>query len=373
MTAAAPDVRVSVDAGRLTVAITGDLVLDSLAQVERALQAPLARGPRAIALEMSSVGRLDASGVAIAVKLHRAAKSLGIPFEVKGVAGERKLLVDLALRGQDPQPDAPHIGFVREVGVAAAGIGEMLVDLLRFCGEVSAIALQIVRRPSLLRWHDTIVAMARHGTDAVPVVGLLGFLIGAIIAFQTMDPMARYGAKLQVADVVGVSIIRELGPLITAILVAGRSGAAFAATIGTMKVAQEIDALRTFGIPPMRFLVVPRFIACVTMTPLLAIFANVMGVAGGWLILSGEGFTLRQYLVQVQGAVDSAAFLQGLVKAAVFGSLIAGIGCERGMRTPREEGARAVGDSTTRAVVASIIMIIIADAVLGSFFYVLGI
>ena len=371
MTGAAPEVRVSIDAGRLTVAITGDLVLDSLAQVERALQAPLARGPRAIALELSSVGRLDASGVGIAVKLHRAAKSLGIPFEVQGVAGERKLLVDLALRGQDPQPDAPRIGFVREVGVAAAGIGEMVVDLLRFCGEVSAIALQIARRPSHLRWHDTIVAMARHGTDAVPVVGLLGFLIGAIIAFQTFDPMARYGATLQVADVVAVSVVRELGPLITAIILAGRSGSAFAAEIGTMKVTQELDALRTFGIDPVRFLVIPRMLATLLVTPLLAVYASILGVAGGYLVLGPKGFTAMQYMIEVRDALTVGGFLQGLAKAAVFAVLVSGIGCLAGMRTG--QGPGAVGLSTTRAVVAGIVAIIVADSVLGSFFYTLGI
>ena len=215
--------------------------------------------------------------------------------------------------------------------------------------------------------------MAVVGAHAVPVVALLGFLIGGIIAFQTMAPFAKYGAQLQVADVVGVSILRELGPLITAILVAGRSGAAFAATIGTMKVGQEVDALRTFGIAPMRFLVLPRFVACVCMTPLLAVFADLMGIAGGSVIMMSEGFSFRQYLNEVQVAVDASSFLQGLVKAGVFGALIAVIGCQRGLATAKEDGARAVGDQTTKAVVSSIVMIVIADAIMGVFFYTIGI
>jgi len=371
VTNAAADVRVSSEAGRLTVAIAGDLALDSIAAVEQALRAPLAASPKAIALEMSGVRRLDASGVAVAVKLHRAARSLGVPFEVLGIEGDRKLLVDLALRGQDPQPAAPHLGFVREVGIAAAGIGEMALDLLRFCGEVSVIALQIIRRPSLLRWHDTLAAMARHGTDAVPVVGLLGFLIGAIIAFQTFDPMARYGATLQVADVVAVSVVRELGPLITAIILAGRSGSAFAAEIGTMKVTQELDALRTFGIDPVRFLVIPRMLATLIVTPMLAVYASILGVAGGYLVLGPKGFTLMQYMIEARDALTVGGFLQGLAKAAVFAVLVSGIGCLAGMRTG--QGPGAVGLSTTRAVVAGIVAIILADSVLGSFFYTLGI
>jgi phospholipid/cholesterol/gamma-HCH transport system permease protein len=368
-------VKASVSAGALTVTIGGDLVLDTVAgvheELHRALQAPLARSPRSIRLELASVARIDAAGVAVAVRLHRFAKSLGVPIEIAGVEGDRKLLVDLALRGQDPAAPARPLGFVREVGQAAAGVWEILVDLLRFAGEVTVIALQIVRRPALLRFRDTIAAMARHGTDAVPVVGLLGFLIGAIIAFQTYDPMAKYGAKLQVADVVAVSIVRELGPLITAIILAGRSGSAFAAEIGTMKVTQELDALRTFGIDPVRFLVIPRMLATVVVTPMLAVYASILGVLGGFTVLGPKGITLTQYLVEVRDVLTIGGFLQGLAKAAVFALLVSAIGCLAGMRTG--QGPGAVGLSTTRAVVAGIVAIIVADSILGSFFYTLGI
>jgi phospholipid/cholesterol/gamma-HCH transport system permease protein len=183
--------------------------------------------------------------------------------------------------------------------------------------------------------------------------------------------MARYGAKLQVADVVAVSIVRELGPLITAIILAGRSGSAFAAEIGTMKVTQELDALRTFGIDPVRFLVLPRLIATVIVTPMLAVWASILGVAGGYVILVSEGITLSQYIDQVQSALTVGGFLQGLAKAAVFALLVAAIGCLAGLRTG--QGPGAVGLSTTRAVVAGIVAIIVADSVLGSFFYTLGI
>jgi ABC transport permease subunit len=183
-------------------------------------------------------------------------------------------------------------------------------------------------------------------------------------AFQTFDPMAKYGAKLQVADVVAVSVVRELGPLITAIILAGRSGSAFAAEIGTMKVTQELDALRTFGIDPVRFLVIPRLIATTIVTPMLAIWASILGVAGGYMILAPEGFTLAQYADEVRQAVTVGGFVQGLVKAAVFAILVASIGCLSGLRTG--QGPGAVGLSTTRAVVAGIVAIILADSVLGA-------
>ena len=166
-------VRTRTDGGTLSIAIEGDLVLDTVGAVHRALREPLARVPRGVALRLSGVRRIDASGVAVAVGLHRFAKSAGIPFEIDGVDGDRRLLVELALRGQDPvAPDAP-VGFVRRIGAYAGDIGALVADLVRFCGEISVIALQIVRRPTLLRGCDTLAAMARHGTDAVPVVGLL--------------------------------------------------------------------------------------------------------------------------------------------------------------------------------------------------------
>jgi len=229
----------------------------------------------------------------------------------------------------------------------------------------------VLLNPRSLRVRDTIAAMARHGVDAVPVVSLLGLLIGTIIAFQTFDPMAKFGAKLQVADVVAISVVRELGPLITAIILAGRSGSAFAAEIGTMKVTQELDALRTFGIDPVRFLVVPRILAVVVVTPLLSVFATILGVAGGFLILGPEGFTFAQYYDEVRSALTVGGFLQGLAKAAVFALLVGAIGCLAGLRTG--QGPGAVGLSTTRAVVAGIVAIVIADAILGAFFYALNI
>jgi len=368
-------IRIAREQGGLRVAVEGDLALDSVGGAMEALGAELGPrtgdSPRSITLDLSRAGRIDASGVAVAVHLYRLARPKGIPFAVTGVEGDRKRLVDLALRGQDPQPLVRPPGFVREVGAAAVAIGAMAVDLVRFAGEVSLVAVQIVRRPRLLRVGDTVAAMARHGTDAVPVVGLLGFLIGLIIAVQTYDSMVKYGAKLQIADVVAVSVVRELGPLMTAIILAGRSGAAFAAELGTMKVTQELDALRTFGIDPVRFLVVPRMLATVLVTPLLSVYASILGVAGGFVFLGQKGIPLMQYLVEVRDALTLGGFLQGLVKAAVFALLVSGIGCLAGMRTA--QGPGAVGMSTTRAVVAGIVAIVVADSILGGFFSVLGI
>ncbi len=367
-------VDVTTSDGGVRVTVEGQLVASAISAaretLERALPTKaLSRG--SIELDLTKCSELDASGVSLAVFLFRLAKTRGAEFRVVGAEGDRKLLVDLALRGQEPTPPSQPIGIVREVGSASIAIAASVVDLVRFVGEVSIVAAQVARNPRLLRVRDTIAGMSRHGTDAVPVVSLLGLLIGTIIAFQTFDPMAKYGAKLQVADVVAISIVRELGPLITAIILAGRSGSAFAAEIGTMKVTQELDALRTFGIDPVRFLVIPRILAVVLVTPLLSVYATLLGVAGGFVILGPEGFTLAQYVDEVRAALTVGGFLQGLAKAGIFALLVGAIGCLAGLRTG--QGPGAVGLSTTRAVVAGIVAIVVADAILGSFFYALGI
>ena len=365
-------VRVTDEGGVVHVVLTGDLTSATIsgirASIEQSLPARISKG---IALDLAGVTQLDASGVSIAVFLSRLATARALTYQTLGANKDRELLVDLALRGQELQPHPPHISAVRVAGIFAIGAGAFVVELISFIGEMSLVVVHRVKRPKLLRMRDTVNFMARHGTDAVPVVGLLGLLIGAIIAFQTFDPLAKYGAKLQVADVVAISIVRELGPLITAIILAGRSGSAFAAEIGTMKVTQELDALRTFGIDPVRFLVIPRLLAVVIVTPLLSVYASILGVFGGYLILGPHGFTGAQYMDEVRKALTIGGFLQGLAKAAVFAILVASIGCLAGLRTG--QGPGAVGMSTTRAVVAGIVAIVVADSVLGAFFYTLGI
>ena len=185
--------------------------------------------------------------------------------------------------------------------------------------------------------------------------------MGLIMAFQAAIPLRQFGAELFVANLIGLSMLRELGPLMTAIILAGRSGSAFAAELGTMKVREEIDALKTMGLDPVRFLVVSRVVAAVFMTPLLTIFADLLGLIGGSVVMLSLGFPLITYFHQVQYAVTYGSLVGGLVKAFVFGILVAGIGCLRGLQT--QTGATAVGESTTRAVVSGIILITITDGI----------
>jgi phospholipid/cholesterol/gamma-HCH transport system permease protein len=209
------------------------------------------------------------------------------------------------------------------------------------------------------------------GVDALPIVALISFLMGLIMAFQAAVPLRQFGAEIFVANLIGLSMLRELGPLMTAIILAGRSGSAFAAELGTMKVRDEIDALKTMGLDPVRFLVVTRVVAAVAMTPLLTIFADLLGLIGGAVVMRSLGFPLITYFNQIQYAVTYGSLVGGLVKAFVFGILVAAIGCLRGLQT--RTGATGVGESTTSAVVSGIILIAIADGIFSVIYYYLNV
>ena len=207
-----------------------------------------------------------------------------------------------------------------------------------------------MRHPNSVRWKDVWRICEQVGADALPIVALISFLLGMILAFQSAVPMKRFGAEIFVADLIGLSMLRELGPLMTAILLAGRSGAAFAAEIGTMRVNQEVDALTTMGLSPVRFLVTPRIIAAVLMTPLLVLFSDLVGMVGGAVTMQSFSIPIVTFLKEIDSAVTMTDFLAGFVKSFVFAVLIAGIGCLRGLQT--RAGASAVGDAATRAVVS---------------------
>ena len=203
----APDgsVRITRESGGVRIVLSGALTSTTVAGIRASLESELPTSQvQGITLDLAAVTQLDASGVSVAVFLSRLAAARGITFETAGADHDRKLLIDLALRGQGAQALPPAISAVRVVGIFTLGIGAFLYELVSFIGEIALVLVHVVRRPGLLRVRDTINFMARHGSDAVPVVGLLGLLIGAIIAFQTYDPLAKYGATLQVADVVGI-------------------------------------------------------------------------------------------------------------------------------------------------------------------------
>ena len=233
--------------------------------------------------------------------------------------------------------------------------------MLGFVGETAVAFGGCVAHPARIRWRPILFNIQRAGFEALPIVGLLSFLLGIVVAYQGADQLRQYGANIFVADLVGLSMLREFAPLITAITIAGRSGSAFAAQIGTMAVTEEIDAMRTIGIDPQELLVLPKIIALVIALPLLTVFADVLGVAGGMLMAQSQldvGFS--EFLDRMAKAVSVTSYAVGIGKAPVFAVIISVVGCFQGFRT--KGGADSVGQQTTRSVVQSIFLVIVADA-----------
>jgi len=253
-------------------------------------------------------------------------------------------------------------GLLERVGRGTFAARERALDMLGFIGECAHALVASAAHPSRLRWRPILYNIRAAGFDALPIVGLLSLLLGIVVAYQSAATLQRYGANIFVSDIVGLSMLREFAPLVTAIIVAGRSGSAYAAQIGTMSVTEEIDAMRTIGIPPLDMLVLPKLIALVIALPLLTVFADVLGVFGGMLMARAHlGVGFEDFLERMVKAVTITDYLLGLGKAPVFAAIIAVVGCFQGLRT--KGGADAVGRQTTRAVVQSIFFVIVADSI----------
>jgi len=361
--------------GSRELRLAGRLDAYSIANVWSEARAEVARAPdRPVVIEASGVDYCDGAGVAMLVDLLRQERPAAARVTVRALKPEFQTLLDqfdpATFR---PPPAAPHerLRAVEEIGRAALIVWHDMVTQLAFVGETSAALWFAIRNPHRVRWKDVWYTCEQVGVDALPIVALISFLIGLIIAFQSAVPMRQYGAELFVADLVGLAILRELGPLMTAILLAGRSGAAFAAEIGTMKVNEELNALTTMGLDPVRFLVVTKILAAVLMVPLLTLFANILGILGGALTMVSFNIPILTYLREVDSLVDMKDLWAGMAKTPVFAILIAGIGCLRGLQT--QTGAAAVGISATRAVVSGIILLVIVDGVYAFIYYLLDI
>ncbi len=256
-----------------------------------------------------------------------------------------------------------------EIGGSIAQVGADLREQIIFLGQVMASLPPTLANRKTMRWPEVRRIFELAGANAVPIISLISFLVGLIIAFETSQPLAQFGAQIYVANMIGLVMVRELGPLLAAILLAGRSGSAFAAEIGTMKVNEELDALKTFGLDPIRFLVIQRILAGVLLSPLLAFYATFMGILGGVLVTVGLGFPLSLVLHQLASSVRLSDVALDASKGLVFGLIVSAVGCLRGLQT--RQGPSAVGVSTTRAVVTSILLIVMADAVFSILYYVL--
>jgi phospholipid/cholesterol/gamma-HCH transport system permease protein len=354
-------------AGRLDSATTGTIW-------RRATTAVAGARAKSVIVDASGIDYCDGAGIALLVHLRHLQGQARGNLQIEGLRPEFTELLN------DESTDLPtevtgdrsrSQGLAEEIGEATVDVWRDIQILVSFVGELSVALVGAAIHPGNVRWRDAVRVAEVAGVNALPIVALISFLMGLIMAFQAAIPLRQFGAQLFIANLIGLSILRELGPLMTAIILAGRSGSAFAAELGTMKVREEIDALKTMGLDPVRFLIVTRVVAAVCMTPLLTVFADLIGLIGGAVVMLSLGFPLVTYFHQVQYAVTYGSLVGGLLKAFVFGILVAGIGCLRGLQT--KTGATAVGESTTSAVVSGIILIAITDGIFSVVYYYLGV
>ncbi len=326
----------------------------------------LAAGGKSATADAGNIQYCDGAGVALLWELRRRGTALtGVGSDVE------KLLAPFA----SANPPDDGTGVSRDNPVEALGrkgydLWRDIVAQIAFLGQTTVTLVACLANPRRMRWDDMWRTFDSAGVRALVVVGLISFLTGLIMAFQAAPPLHQFGVDIFVINLVSLAIVRELGPIMTAIVLAGRSGSAFAAEIGTMKVNEEIDALTTMGLDPVRFLVAPRVMAGILLTPLLTIYSNLLGVTGGFAVMLLRGFPAITLWRQLVGAVEIHDVMAGLIKAFFFGALVAGIGCLRGLQT--QSGAMAVGVSTTRSVVSGILLVVVADAIFAVVYYAIN-
>jgi phospholipid/cholesterol/gamma-HCH transport system permease protein len=368
--AARYDLHVEPD-GRARLILRGRFDADTTPQPWRELEERLAAArPGALEIDASAMDYCDGSGLALLHHLATGVLGPDIPVTLRGLKPEYQKLYDaFGHAGDEPRRPPPREPVASEVGRAILAIARDARSEIAFLGGVTLALAATLFHPRRMRWGEVGRVFERAGVNALPIISLISLLVGLIIAFESAQPLAQFGAEIFIADMIGLVMVRELGPLMTAILLAGRSGSAFAAELGTMKVNEELNALETMGLDPLRFLVVQRILAGVLLTPVLTVYSMLLGVFGGVVVMLSLGFPLVTIYQQLAGQLTIPDVLLGVSKGAVFGLIVAGVGCLRGLQTGK--GPSAVGDSTTRAVVTGILLIIITDAVFSVVSYVM--
>ena len=349
-----------------TIRLAGRLSLDELEPLMADLQAiPGRLKPRRLSVDLAGVEYLDSAGALALIELENLASSLTIPFELLNVSGTNHGLLTLidreALQRPPLRPESVRPAVVENLGELARRQYRDFLEIMSFVGQLVVAIAYSLAHPRSVRWEDVKFYMKRAGADGLPIVALISLLLGLIMAFMSSLQLKQFGANIYVANLVTLAMVRELGPIMTAILVAGRSGSAYAAEIGTMVVNDEVNALVTMGFEPIRFLAVPKVLATMVVVPILTVYADLFAILGGLIVgITGLDLTAFTYIQQTKSSIRIFDFATSLVKAVVFAMLISGIGCQRGFQV--KGGAEGVGTSTTSAVVSAIFLIILADS-----------
>jgi phospholipid/cholesterol/gamma-HCH transport system permease protein len=355
------------------IALSGYWTALGVGALERQLDTLTVPPKTKIVVDGAGVKGLDTVGVWLLQKLLQRLRGEGHTVSIQGLNPRFSQLLELGGQPRPaPPPTLPRPSTLERIGHEAVAAGEQARALLSFLGESAAALAGSIAHPARMRWRPILHNIRSAGFDALPIIGMLSFLLGLVIAYQAADQLKKYGANIFIADLVGLSMLREFAPLMTAIIVAGRSGSAYAAQIGTMAVTEEIDAMRTIGIAPIDLLVLPKILALMIALPFLTFFADVLGVFGGMIMARAQlGVGFEDFLDRFTKAVSVTTYVIGIGKAPVFAAIISIVGCFQGFRT--KGGADSVGRQTTLSVVQAIFLVIVADALFSILFSLLDI
>jgi len=357
----------------LLISLKGEFGLKNLTAFTREIrQAVSGHAIPTLTIDFSQVKYLDSAAALAFVQMEQEAASRKTNCHLVNLSEEARGIFSVihpdVLTRRPFKPEHTGEGVVQQIGQASLSIGRDFVNFITFIGDLLSALAYTVTHPATLRGKDVLFYVQRAGVDGLPIVILIGALMGLIMAFMSYLQFKQFGANIYVPTLVSFAMIKELGPIMTAILVAGRSGSAFAAEIGTMQVNEEVDALETMGFDPVRFLAVPKVLAAVIVVPILTVYADVSGILGCLIIgVTTLDLTFKTYISQSIKTIQVFDVVTSLIKAAVFAGLISAIGCQRGFQV--RAGAQDVGKFTTSAVVAAIFLIVLTDSIFAVMLY----
>lgn len=371
-----PDCLLEIDENadhQIRLSLSGRVDLKTLESLNAELEVLwTGRPPAGMTADLSGVQSMDSAGAMILLRFEEKAKAAGVPFQFTNVSerlqGVMNLLDIKALQIEPLIQDRGRSGVFYLLGASAERQFKDFRQVMTFVGELLTALMHAMMHPFTVRWDAVLSYMKRVGVDGFPIVTLISLLIGVIMAFMSSLQLKQFGATTYVAPLVAFAMVRELGPMMTAILVAGRSGSAFSAEIGSMVINEEVDALTTMGFDPISFLVIPKVLASMLVVPLLTVYSAFFGIVGGLLVgVLGLDLTAYSYVQQSMNSFHVFDCVSSLIKAMVFAILISGISCQRGFQV--RGGAEAVGEATTSAVVSAIFLIILANSAFAIILY----
>jgi phospholipid/cholesterol/gamma-HCH transport system permease protein len=352
--------------GQWVVVATGVWDISTLPSLDDAVRKITPDRGDKVRIDMSGIDKLDSAGAWVLFRLRQRLQDEGYDADVEGLRPEHAgLFANIGSAKDAPELQKakfrPVLHMLEHVGRRTFQMASEARDLLSFFGEICFAVGYVLTHPRRIKLVPVVNQMEQVGLNALPIVGLLAFLIGVVLAFQGADQLARFGAEIYTVNLLGVSFLREIGILITSIIIAGRSGSAFTAQIGTMKVNEEIDAMSALGLSPIQLLVLPRLLALTLVLPLLGFYADIMGLIGGAIMsMFVLDISVARFIEQLNGAVSMWTFWIGIIKAPFFAFVIAMIGCFNGLKVAGS--AESVGMMTTKAVVQAIFLVIVLDA-----------